>query len=353
MEDRDKKTELLVGLFLTVGLAMMGVLILQFGSVKDLFKGSYTLTVSFPDASGIKENSPVVLAGKRIGKVKGKPDHNETYTGVIIQLEIFEGEKIPVGSKFTISTAGLMGDAFINIKPPVAITDQFISTDLPNLIVGETGGGLSDLQSGAERIGKQVSDILENDVRPALKEFKDTVAKVRTDALSDDTLGHFNKGMEKLESALTRVDEKMLDEENAASLKKSLADIKEAAASFKAGAKSFDDGAKKLGPMIDKLDPAIAKVESVVTGAGDAMKSFKSGADNFAAFTRKLNTSDGLLHALMTDPQLKDNFKDLISNMRKSGPVFYKDKAAKEEAEQQQQQTPPQKKPGIFNRSGR
>jgi ABC-type transporter Mla subunit MlaD len=118
MEERDKKTELLVGLFLTVGLIMLSLLVLQFGSVRDLFKGSYFLSVSFPNASGLKEASPVVLAGKRIGKVKNKPRHNETYTGVIIDLEIFEGEKIPSGSTFTVTTAGLMGTLSLQSTSP-------------------------------------------------------------------------------------------------------------------------------------------------------------------------------------------------------------------------------------------
>ena len=36
MDERDKKTELLVGLFLFVGLIMLALLILQFGSVRSL-----------------------------------------------------------------------------------------------------------------------------------------------------------------------------------------------------------------------------------------------------------------------------------------------------------------------------
>ena len=168
MEERDKKSELLVGLFLTFGLVMLSLLVLQFGSVRDLFKGSYFLSVSFPNASGLKEASPVVLAGKRIGKVKNKPRHNETYTGVIIDLEIFQGEKIPSGSTFTITTAGLMGDAFVDIEPPKHITEEFITKTQTDIIKGQEAGGLSDLQSAAERIGKQVSSVLEDDLKPAL-----------------------------------------------------------------------------------------------------------------------------------------------------------------------------------------
>ena len=69
MEERDKKTELLVGMFLTLGLVMLGLLILQFGSIRELFKSSYAISVALPDGSGIREGSPVMLGGSRIGKV--------------------------------------------------------------------------------------------------------------------------------------------------------------------------------------------------------------------------------------------------------------------------------------------
>lgn len=350
MEDRDKKTELLVGLFLTVGLAMIGMLILQFGAVRDLFKGSYHLRVSFPDASGIKDASPVVLGGARIGKVRGKPVLNETFTGVIIDLEIFQGVQVPASAKFRISTSGLMGDSFIDIRPTGEITDQFIEPGMETLIMGDTSGGLSDLQNSADRIAKQISDVIDKDLKPALQELKEGLGKVNKGALSDETIAKFKNSMSKLDSTLTRVDEKILGDENAANLKASIADVKEAAASFKSSAKEVEASSKKLGPMFDKLDPAIAKVEKVVGTADDALKSIKSGADSFAAFTKKLNTSDGLLNALMSDPQLKDDFKDLISNMRRRGVIFYKDDADKRAAEEQTKKGRP---PSPIGRLGR
>lgn len=340
MDDRNRKTELLVGLFLTVGLVMLGLLVLQFGSVRDLFKGSYHLRVSFPDAAGIKDGSPVVLGGARIGKVRDKPRLNQTFTGVIIDMEVFKGVQIPANAKFQISTAGLMGDAFIDIKPTGEITDQFIPPDLDTVIVGQRSGGLSDLQTTADQIGKKV-DVVLDDVRAAMKDVKEAVQKVNQGALSDDTIKHFKNSMARLDSTLTRVDEKVLADENANNLKAAIADIKDAAASFKTSAKNVEESTKRIGPMFDKLDPAIAKMDKVVASADEALKSIKTGADNFASVTKNLKSGSGLLQALMNDPELKDDFKDLIANLRRRGVLFYRDTAAKEEAEQEAKRPPP------------
>ena len=361
MEERDKKTELLVGLFLTVGLLMMSLLILQFGSVRDLFKGSFFLSVSFPDASGIKEASPVVLAGKRIGKVKNKPRHNENFNSVIIDLEIFQGEKIPAESTFTITTAGLMGDAFVDIEPPKHISDKFITETQTVIIVGKEASGLSNLQSAAEKIGKQVSSLIDDDLkpaitqdlRPALAEIKDATAKLNKGAFSEENMKKITNTFSKLETTVTRLDEKFFDEKNAADIKAAFADLKEAAASFKTTAKNFEEGSKKLGPLLDKLDAPIAKLDKVMASADDTMKSVKGAADSFAVAARNITNGKGLLGALINDARLSADFKDLIYNMKNSGPVWYKNMADKERAKQQPQQQPaPQpeqpKKRGFF-----
>ncbi|MBK8095195.1 MAG: MCE family protein [Verrucomicrobiaceae bacterium] len=361
MEERDKKTELLVGLFLTVGLVMMSLLILQFGSVRDLFKGSFFLSVSFPDASGIKEASPVVLAGKRIGKVKNKPRHNENFNAVIIDLEIFQGEKIPAESIFTITTAGLMGDAFVDIEPPKHISDKFITETQTVTIVGKEAGGLSNLQSAAEKIGKQVSSFIEDDLkpavskdlRPALAEIKAATTKLNQGALSDETISKIKNTVAKLDSAVSRVDEKVFGDQNVSHLKESLADLKEAAASFKAASKNIEDSSKKLGPLLDKLDAPIAKLDKVMASADDTMKSIKGAADSFSVAARNITNGKGLLGALINDPKLKTDFHDLIYNMKTSGPVWYKNNADKERSKQQTQPAPaPQpeqpKKRGFF-----
>jgi phospholipid/cholesterol/gamma-HCH transport system substrate-binding protein len=342
MEERDKKTELLVGLFLTVGLVMLSLLVLQFGSVRDLFKGSYFLSVSFPNASGLKEASPVVLAGKRIGKVKNKPRHNKTYTGVIIDLEIFQGEKIPANSTFTITTAGLMGDAFVDIEPPKTITDEFISETLTEIIPGQEASGLSDLQSAAERIGKQVSSVLQDDLKPALGEIKEAMTKVNKDALSKDTIDKFKNAMTKLDTTLTRVDEKLLNEENAKNLKEAIAELKDASTSFKNASKAIEDSSKKIGPLIDKLDAPIAKVDKAMSTADDAMKSIKEAADSFSVAAKNITNGRGLLGALINDPQMKADFRDLIYNAKVNGFVWYKNTADKERAKQE---TPPAPQP--------
>lgn len=353
MIDSDKKTEMLVGLFLFVGLLLLGGLILQFGRVREVFKDTYDLRVAFPNASGIKESSPVFLGGSRIGKVKTKPKLNSTFTGVIIDLEIFKDVLIPADAAFSVGSAGLMGDALVEIKPSGKETDVFLPHDYDKIIQGQQSGGLSDLQSTAKQVGDKV-DVVLDEVKIALQDVKQAMSKINKGALSDNTIQDFKEGMEHLNHTLKRVDEKVLGEENALALKNALAELKDAATSFKNAAKTVEESSKKLGPMFDKLDPAIAKADKVMASADESLQSIKKAADTFGSAATTITSGKGLLGAIMNDQRLMNDFRDLIYNFKVNGPLWYKDTAEKiraGEAKQRQIEEgvpPASSKKGIF-----
>ncbi len=350
MIDSDKKTEMLVGLFVLVGLLLLGGLVLTFGRVREVFKDTYDLKVSFPNASGVKENSPVFLGGSRVGKVKEKPQLNSTFTGVIINLEIFKDIMIPADATFSVGSAGLMGDALVEIKPSGKETDVFLPHDYDKIIEGQKAGGLSDLQSTAKEVGQKV-DVVLDEVQIALQDVKQAMSKINKGALSDATIQDFKEGMQHLNSTLKRVDEKVLGEENALTLKSTLAELKEAATGFKNAAKNVEDTSKRLGPMFDKLDPAMGKADKVMASADESLQSIKKAADSFAAVATAISSNKGLLGALTNDQRLMNDFRDLIYNFKVNGPLWYKDTAqrlrASEAAKTQPEPAPPTKR-GVF-----
>lgn len=334
----DRKTEILVGLFLFVGLILLGGVILQFGSVRESFRDTYILRVAFPNASGIREGSPVYLGGSKVGKVFKHPQLNDTFTGVVMNLEIYDDIDIPADATFAIGSAGLMGDALIEIKPSGKQTASFLPHDYKKVIEGTTGG-LTDLQETAKQVGRKV-DVVLDDVRTAMVDIKEMLGRVNKEALSKETVTHFKESMEHLNKTMKRVDEKVLDDENTQNLKTAIADIKEAAAGFKASSKNVANQTERLGPMFDKLDPAFEKANSVMTTADTSLKSIRSAADTLAGSAKTLTSGKGLLGSLLNDAELKTDFKDLIGNMKRSGVLFYKNTADKQRAAEAAQQPP-------------
>ena len=110
MNRHERGLEFKVGIFVFVGLAMVGALLVQFGRLGEGFKTYYFLTVRFTNASGLLKGSDVLLAGARIGKVAGGPRLIREGDGVAVPLKIYDYVKLPEATKFSVGSSGLLGD---------------------------------------------------------------------------------------------------------------------------------------------------------------------------------------------------------------------------------------------------
>src|SRR3954465_15929749 len=120
----DKALELKGGAFVLAGLAVLAVLLVQFGRLGEGFQHYYPLLEKFPDASEILKGSDVLLAGAKFGHVSDGPRLAESGQGVEVPLRIFDFVKIPSGSRFTVGSSGLLGDRFVAVTAPARIAQE-------------------------------------------------------------------------------------------------------------------------------------------------------------------------------------------------------------------------------------
>src|SRR3954470_21529923 len=118
MREGERGIEAKVGAFVFLGLAALAALVVQFGRIGEGWKTYYPLTVRFSDASGLLKGSDVLLAGAKIGRVSEGPHLVKEGNGVEVPLRIYDYVKIPVGSKFSVGSSGLLGDRFVNVAMP-------------------------------------------------------------------------------------------------------------------------------------------------------------------------------------------------------------------------------------------
>ncbi len=115
---QDQRQTTIVGVFVTMGIVVLGGLIMAFGGGRNLFTKIYDLHVIFADGvQGIQEGQAVTLAGKRIGVTKTvefvKVENLEEGVRVIVSVE---GYELPEKCEMQVSP-NLMGIG----KPPVNI----------------------------------------------------------------------------------------------------------------------------------------------------------------------------------------------------------------------------------------
>ncbi len=274
MHRPERGLEFKVGVFVFLGIAAIGALVVQFGRLGEGLKTYYSLTIRFDDASGLLKGSDVLLAGARIGKVAGGPRLVREGNGVLVPLKIYDYIKIPDTSKFTVGSSGLLGDRFVSVTMPAGTPTKFLP---PNATIsGARETGIDDLtREGGALVG---------DLRGVVQ---------------------------KIDTTVTRLNEEILSKTTAENLRSSVAHLNEATG-------AFAESAKKLGPVVDKAD--------------SAMDSTKKAADDLQKVLSSATQGKGLLATLLTNQEMANDLRALVSNLRAHGVLFYRDSAAKVEA---------------------
>jgi phospholipid/cholesterol/gamma-HCH transport system substrate-binding protein len=234
------------------------------------------------------KGSDVLLGGARIGKVADGPRLVREGNGVLVPLKIYDYIKIPETSKFTVGSSGLLGDRFVSVTMPSGTPTKFLS---PNTTLnGARETGIDDLtREGGALVG---------DLRGVVQ---------------------------KIDTTVTRLNDEVLSKETAENLRSSVAHLNEATS-------AFAESAKKLSPVVDKAD--------------SAMDSTKKAADDLQKVLSSATQGKGLLATLLTNQELANDLRALVSNMRAHGVLFYRDTAVKAEATAREQTKPARSQSG-------
>ena len=282
MNRHERGLEFKVGVFVFVGLAMLGALVVQFGRLGEGFKAYYNLTVRFNDASGLLKGTDVLLAGARIGKVAGAPRLVREGSGIAVPLKIYDHIKIPEGTKFTVGSSGLLGDRFVNVTMPPGQPKSYLP---PNAYVnGARETGIDDITREG---GALITDV------------RGTVQKLNQETLSSENMQNLKASMEHLNQATTA-----------------------------------------LAESSKKLDGVIEQAGSTMTSAKEAADNLQNAINDTRKILRTATQGNGLVATLLNNQQLANDLHALISNLRAHGVLFYRDSAATTQTKPQQQTKP-------------
>jgi len=107
-------TELLVGLFMIIGITCLTYLSIKLGRMEIIGDNGYKLYAEFSEIGGLKNGASVEIAGVEVGRVKNisLADYQAK-----IELQINSGVKIQEDSIAAVKTKGLLGEKYIQISP--------------------------------------------------------------------------------------------------------------------------------------------------------------------------------------------------------------------------------------------
>lgn len=109
--------ELVVGVFLLVGILCLGYLSVRLGKVDVWGKPGYRVFAVFSDVGGLRDGAPVEVAGVEVGQVEGI--RLEDYEARVV-LRVKPGLVLREDTIVSVKTRGLIGEKFIQISPGAA-----------------------------------------------------------------------------------------------------------------------------------------------------------------------------------------------------------------------------------------
>jgi phospholipid/cholesterol/gamma-HCH transport system substrate-binding protein len=144
-----RTSEVIVGLFVLVGIACLGYLAIKLGKLEVLSDAGYLVTADFPTVAGLKRGDPVEIAGVKVGRVEsmGLADDRARLT-----LRVAEGVKLQEDVIASVRARGLIGDKFVLISPGASdrtippggkIRETESLPDIPDLIGKFVAGDLT------------------------------------------------------------------------------------------------------------------------------------------------------------------------------------------------------------------
>jgi phospholipid/cholesterol/gamma-HCH transport system substrate-binding protein len=308
-----------VGVTVLAALIITGILLLLFGELPSVLRGSYTVYVKFPSAPGVAQDTPVRSLGIHIGRVTNvqfTPDSEVLVTANIDgKVELFRDEAVRIRS-------GLLGDAEIDFVPGTRRTQERLQIKPGDLLAGSVA--TDPLQSFANIEGNlsRAADSLAmagDEVGKLAKNLNDTIGshQEQISQIIDET----DKTMKLFQKTLTNADEIIGDEKMKKDLRQALSDMpqvmrdtRDTLGGMQKTIALANDNLRNIQTVTKAMDE---KGEGMIGNMAQSVERLDSLLEQMNKFTRTLNSREGSFGQLINNPDLYNNLSQAAVNVNR------------------------------------
>ena len=108
------KLEIVVGVFVLVGILCLGYLSIKLGKLEMIGGDVYEVDAQFNSASGLKAGSAIEIAGVEVGRVRGITLVDDRAK---VKLSVNKTVKLYTDTFASIKTRGIIGEKFLALSP--------------------------------------------------------------------------------------------------------------------------------------------------------------------------------------------------------------------------------------------
>jgi phospholipid/cholesterol/gamma-HCH transport system substrate-binding protein len=284
-------TEFKVGALVLVGIAILFYMSFRVGKFGTVSEGKgYIVSAHFKNIAGLDKKSPVEVAGVQIGRV-----HQIALDGTTakVYLLIKNEVKVPVDSKISIKSFGILGDKYLEIA--VGQSPDYV----------KAGDELKNVVSYADydEIFQNVS-VAAHNIGETMDQFKGLVG--------DKEKQNIKEGLTNIKIASTEFKDMVV--QNKGSVNRIVSNVATAS--------------NKLAPLAEKADSTLTQISTLVKDVGDGKgtlgmlakddKLYTDAKDVVATLksvTTDIEQGKGTLGKLVKDESLYTEAKETIKNV--------------------------------------
>lgn len=299
-----------VGIFVILGFFMVALTTTVFGNLDFNSKEGKTVYFRLNDATGIREGTPIMYKGIKVGEVQDVTMKNNEIISKVIVYHEFE---IPDNVRFNVKQSGFVGQKYVEFEADPTIQSK------------------SPLQNNYEYDGRQNSANMD----AVMAKLNDVAAEMTT------LLKSFNE-------VITTDESKNALQDSISNLKDITESVKNIVATNDKNIQEVIDNAKNMTDMIERI---IAKNENQLNSSisniaeiSDTLKAFTASVDKLVAnnqgniddslknlkeitdkvnttmdeietITKDINEGKGTLGLLINDEETKKDVKNVVSKM--------------------------------------
>ncbi|MFH1746424.1 MAG: MlaD family protein [Planctomycetota bacterium] len=338
---RETRRNLLVGLFVLVGLGALGSLIVLFGQGPTSWLGTqgYQLNIQFQAARGVRPGNQVMIGGIEVGRVANVTfiDPQRFDHGVNVAVIIESDIEIPVGSKALTTEPGI-GQG----RPPIEIIAGPPGQGMlaaGAVIQGDMRGAIDSIvpQRIVATLEKTASHISEAAaaLTPVLEDLHEIMIK-RNPAEVDrpgGAQGNMSTAMARFDGTLKHVNEVIGDPATKSQIKEAVANIHAASEDAKLFAADLREASQKAHEVVNEAKELVENTQGTLERVeGEFMAASREARDMFERGSKFLDTAnevvtaikrgDGTIGRMLQDGKLYESLVLTVERLAKAMEEF-------------------------------
>lgn len=299
-----------VGIFVILGFFMVALTTTVFGNLDFNSKEGKTVYFRLNDATGIREGTPIMYKGIKVGEVQDVTMKNNEIISKVIVYHEFE---IPDNVRFNVKQSGFVGQKYVEFE-----ADPTVQSKSPLQNNYEYDGRqnsanmdavmakLNDVAAEMTTLLKSFNEVITTDesknaLQDSISNLKDITESVKNIVATNDK--NIQEVIDNAKNMTDMIERIIAKNEN--QLNSSISNIAEISETLKAFTASVD---KLVANNQGNIDDSLKNLKEITDKVNTTM-------DEIETITKDINEGKGTLGLLINDEETKKDVKNVVSKM--------------------------------------